>query len=337
MKVSICVNTACESYNLVAYPELHIFEYLLASLRRQTFKDFELVIADVLYETRKDYFKDHKEAFRITHVPVKPNIWTPMGLIGICATKNTCLMYASGEIICFTDDCSALSETYIEEVVKRIKPKYCIANTYNIYRGDEVIFKDVRKPGLHAAAYGNVSLFLSDYLELNGYEELYDGSKGLEDCDLTYRIRTMKGIIELIDVPAIFQTHKPYQLLGSRRAVRCPRIMEAALRARDKVGRFRANEKPMSTEEFEKLFECSTIVKGYKCPYVGVECKSWMSPEGTGMSSIDSRLMNLYKHPSLNFDLTQQRQFIEETLLKLSVECSLENVNKFLDDMENIK
>ncbi len=99
MKITFGMNTAQQDFPMVFFPKIHIFEFLMQSLRRQTFKDFNVVIADVLYDTRKDYFKEHPEDFEIIHVPIKPNIWIPHGCCAISTTKNTLLLHAKGEVI----------------------------------------------------------------------------------------------------------------------------------------------------------------------------------------------------------------------------------------------
>ena len=106
MKISFVIITARDNYPYTGRSDLHVFEPMIESLRNQTMKgsDFELIIVDVLYNERKDYFKDLKLPFHVKHIPSAPNLWHENGLVGICTQYNKGIIYADGEIIFFTGD-----------------------------------------------------------------------------------------------------------------------------------------------------------------------------------------------------------------------------------------
>ena len=314
-KISVCMNTARHDHGLRFYPELHIFEYFMEGLRQQTFKDFEVVIADVLYDTRSDYFEKHPESFPVKHVPIKPNIWTPKNLIAISTTKNTCLLHAQGEIVVFTDDCSTFKPKHLEMVNNRMRPNLCLGSTYEVYcKG---VFKGncKRKGGKVDGLYGNVSLFLSDYIKLNGYDEMFDGSQGLEDCEFSRRAGRMGMELFLLDYPVTFDFQSGFCPPKSH-TTRCPRLMEwISLHKRQHI--IRANETPYSEGDFATMALCDTNHgKNHKCKWGG-DFKCEGQHIGKSLSIIPGCLY-LYKHPSLLFSLEEQRKNVAKAMSQLS-------------------
>jgi len=322
MKISVCTNTARGDYAMLGLPNIHIFEYCASALRNQTFKDFEWVIADVLHDTRSDYFQKHPEDFPVQHVSVKPNVWTKRGLVAISASKNTCLLYAKGEIIVFIDDCCWINETYLEDILKEIQPDHLITNPYEVYNGEilkgkENLLKEKKQIG---GSYGNVSLYLERYLELNGYNELFDGNRGLEDCE--FSVRVIKHGMKIFKIPNYtrFQNHNAYPSLKEP-GVKCCRLAEFISNKRIKYGILKANTISVTNEEMEKFKECVDIKKGYICPYVRLPCNQF-DKNGNCISGVNKELLELYRHPSLIFDLREQRKDIDKTIEHLRSICA---------------
>lgn len=106
--------TARSNFPTEGKPELHLWEPTLETLARQTFKDFELIVIDVFYDQRPDYFKEHNYGLRIKHIPAKPNPWYDLGLVQTCSQFNKGIIHADGELI-FTDaDSSMLPPNLME-------------------------------------------------------------------------------------------------------------------------------------------------------------------------------------------------------------------------------
>jgi len=141
MKISLCMNTAREDYSMIGFPNIHIFEYLMRSLRRQTYKNFEVVIADVLYDKRSNYFKEHPEDFEIKHVPIKPNVWLPREFMAISTCKNTAILHATGDIISFIDDCGEINSKNFEAAIKMLdgKENLILCSAYKLSLGINII------------------------------------------------------------------------------------------------------------------------------------------------------------------------------------------------------
>ena len=295
------MSTARGDFSMAGMPDVHIFEYLMSGLREQTFKDFEVVITDVDYERRKNYFIEHPEEFPITHVPPKENVWLPKNYPAVSTCKNTGILNSKGEIIIFTGDCSTFSKKYIDQVVYKIKKGTVITTTYNNSLGDKVLFKDARKESIIQYTYGNVCYHIDDLIDLNGYEELFDGSVGLEDTNLGFRANNRRKRILLITVPVLYQQHRVRYVFKEQRAPRCMRMVEKLLYGKYK-NVFRANSIKITDEDIETLLSCNELFDlDHKCPICGFPCRGYAFNKQFNEEDI-----NLYR--DLNFDLKKERE-----------------------------
>lgn len=327
-RVTFGMNTAQEDFPIVAYPDVHMFEFLMRQLRKQTFKDFEVVIADVNYEKRKDYFEKHPEKFPVKHVPVKPNIWLPFNSCAIATTKNTFLLHARGTIIISMGDCAEFDENYIMRVVQWIEKGYCVTHRYSINQGNEVVVKDVRLKD-SKDVHGNVAMSTQDWLLINGYDEMFDGSKGSEDIDIGYRLITANKRTHLCEEQVIYQHHFTCNLLQNPQSLKCPEAWWYITRFRDLTGLYAANRFAIRDDEYELLCRCHKGVKVEKCFAHLRPCKR-VDEEGGIVEGVNQRLFKLYKHPSLVFNLRQQREDVEGALEGLAAQCSGENLEEYL-------
>lgn len=317
MKISVCMNTGRSDTPMLAYPNRHHFQFFMESLRKQTYCDFEVVIADILHGQRPNYFIDNPEDFRVIHVPVKPNVWSKRGLCGISTTKNTCLMYATGDVFVFVDDCISFKSDYLEKIAKDINSASAVTTRYEYRLGDELKTVDRRRADSQKL-YGQIALSADNWLVLNGYDEMYDGSKGLEDCDLGRRIGQMGLKVKYqFDNIVTYQMHKELPTISYRNGVRCPQLWASLSYQR---GLIRANTKPITEEEFRALFRCSGDEPGRICFKSKKPCP-WVDNSGASRSAKNLELMNLYKHPSLLFDLSEQRKNPEEAVKYLESIC----------------
>ena len=94
---------------LTTFRENPKFEVLLESLTHQTVKPLELVIADWLYEKRKEYIKKLSETYKI------PIIHVPRDTKGASRAMNIGMINASGDYILHVDDCQYLPYRWIEK------------------------------------------------------------------------------------------------------------------------------------------------------------------------------------------------------------------------------
>jgi len=301
---------------------MHVFEYTMQSLRRQTFKDFEVVVADVYYDKRKDYFQKHPEDFPVIHVPVKPNIWIGLGYPAIAATKNTFLLYAKGEYVTNLGDCWLVYPRYLENILKHLKHHRYVSNRYAKYHGEDLLYVDKRATD-SPIVVGNVTMHIEDWLDLNGYNELFDGSKGHEDRDLSYRIGLKDhGINQdtddidhiVVDPYIVRQNHISFPSFRKTliRSHKCCLLNYKLMKQRIE---YRANTVLLSDEELQYLSQCS--IK----PHPGCEryantgkCLHSKSVGGKIMVGADKKMVSLCNHPSLYFGLREQRKNIKKTI-----------------------
>lgn len=162
-------------------------EKILNDLERQTFRDFELIIVDGLYNHRKLPFINYN--YQIKHAPPRETIFTKLKKVSISAYRNTGLIYANGELCVNLDDCCELPRDYLGKIWYGYnKHGVCISPTWP-ENGD------IRKEGIvnktNESIYGFGSYPLNIAIKLNGYDEAYDGSQGLEDVDWFIRLKAV--------------------------------------------------------------------------------------------------------------------------------------------------
>lgn len=309
--LTIGIATGQSDYCIIGYPDTHVFEYTMEALRKQTCMDFEVVIADVFYDKRKNYFKEHPEDFPVLHVPVKPNIWLKRGCPAISATKNTYLMYARGEYVTNIGDCYYPDEHFVERMLQNVKKYRYVNHLYAIYRGEQLLKEDPRQL-TDKATWGNLTMHIDDWVALNGYSELLDGVKCLEDCDMEFRIGVKDGNkdgIQLVLPHFKRQQHTQFPMLAGclARSHKCVQLCFTILRKRDKRGIYRSNLDPLSEGELKFLTQCKNKTYPHICPYVGKQCKK-IEPNKECIIGRDEDLVRLNNHPSLYFDLAEQRK-----------------------------
>ena len=123
-KISFILVTARESFPYAGKPEMHLFEPTFHCFKSQTMKDFEVVVVDVCYNQRKDYFKNLQLPFKVKHIPAKPNMWIEKGFPGICAQYNKGIIYADGELLFFTGDSYIFKPDFMKNLWERYTQGY---------------------------------------------------------------------------------------------------------------------------------------------------------------------------------------------------------------------
>ena len=230
---------------MVGLPQVHLLEPTLESLKRQTFKDFELIVIDGLYDQRPDLFTTGKFRagqwpFPVKHIPVERNekfnhrFWAQHRRWNVCGALNTGIIHARGELLVRTDDCSEFGQEYLQKFWDGYQKGYWPGAMHIRYLGGrparlneeylktgyeanyvfqfeldrhEVLKKlygkdgfigDTRYPIVQKEGgrkigppewfYGFSSMPLEAALKVNGFNELFDGDKSLEDCDMGNRL-----------------------------------------------------------------------------------------------------------------------------------------------------
>jgi GT2 family glycosyltransferase len=182
-------------------------EWAIESLNNQTFKDFEYIVVDGLYEERAGKIVDllkEKAKFPFGYVPDKPNIWKDIGKTALASSRNTGFLMANGEHVVFHDDECKMEPNWLERHNYWAEKNVCVAGSWighqysddqgnfvtGIY-GPEWRLKEHPEPFECNPAwlYGaNFSVPLDAALAVNGNDELYCGQMGGEDCDFGIRL-----------------------------------------------------------------------------------------------------------------------------------------------------
>lgn len=191
------------------------FEYALQSLKEQTFPhdDFEYIIIDGYYHNRKDdvlsLIHKFEVDFPVLYLPDKPCRWRGQRPC-ISNARNTALIFAKGQYIVQTDDCTKMPNDWIEKHLLYLEKdlekekRYIVAGSWIGYQfttedehgiegcyGPEYRSTIIKEPKEVGAGwfYGhNCSYPLEPILDINGFDEILDGEMGQEDIDLAIRL-----------------------------------------------------------------------------------------------------------------------------------------------------
>lgn len=203
---SIIVATCRDDYPMPLFPEKHVFDIIIESLLEQTFKSFELIVVDLIYETRANFFEEHYPdlPFEVLHIPDKSSIFKDLGIQRICSSRNTGLIFARGRCCIFSDDCQKWGKDSLTHLHRWGFRNF--GATARLWRdiGEGPYECDSRWVGhgiagtmatrfLPAQQIGHFGGSLSmapteQLLKINGWDEMFDGSAQLEDTDVAYRL-----------------------------------------------------------------------------------------------------------------------------------------------------
>ena len=219
-KVTIILDTVRPDEAYVGKPDWHVIGTVIEDLKKQTFKDFELIVVDGV-EDRVYNQCVIPPGFPVHHVSPMKNLWTRNKKVAISTFRNTALSIARGEFIVNLDDCCRLPPTYVEVFAAAyFNHGICLSATWP-QNGD------TRPQGLGGAEaiaavglnrlwvsrgevppggiYGFGSYPLAKAVEINGYDLAYDGRMYLEDADFSTRLAAVGVKMHLAFVPGFKQ------------------------------------------------------------------------------------------------------------------------------------
>ena len=211
-------NTFTQEFRDLAYKRLagaeHFLEPTLKSLDNQTFGDFELILSHRYKNDALDIINNHDWDFPIKLVDEKPSIWHDLGeqYHTVANNKNTAFINSKGDLIYHIDDLTFFNEHLLQEVWdlwnegKYMTGRTVRCITYNKKKRDEVtrlgpgkiriqkngwigqvknLIPAVDHPQIPMSMFWTCSASVSaaELLEINGYDELYDGSLSGIDMD----------------------------------------------------------------------------------------------------------------------------------------------------------
>jgi hypothetical protein len=317
-----------------------VLEMMLESMYHQRFAfhgDCELIIVDLLWEKRHEWFVELVNQYQqkypeweipVLHVPDRPTPFRDEKLLRISSPKNTGILLARGTHVVFTDDCQVLP---LEGLLFLADwAKYDTGATtcyekriYNPEGSDHVTGRDRR--GVHLKVPdgttrlvqardlgflgGTMSMLpLETLLDLNGWDEGFDGSRQLEDGDMIMRlaaygqqmayenrIKVTEYEVGAYDEDVVNTT--PIKCNGAYSSWRWKHLQIQANRGYD--------DETIRRMDWRN---CIRLVENEKCSPHKAECIKFGGTE---------QLERIFKDPRLVFDLREERKSISwETALK---------------------
>jgi glycosyltransferase involved in cell wall biosynthesis len=187
------------------------FEWALKSLEKQTFKDFEYLIIDGLWEQRKDdvlkIIKESSVSFPVFYLKDKASRWKGKRP-ALCAARNTALIFAdsNSKYIVHADDNCKMPPNWLEKHLMWLEQGYIVAgNWYSDVSGWEYRSTVMKEAGFVGGGwlYGaNFSFPLKVALDINGFSEDLDGELGQDDID--FGIRAERNGIKIMYDPTCY-------------------------------------------------------------------------------------------------------------------------------------
>lgn len=206
--VSLVLCTVRPSQAYANHPEWDAIGKVCVDLANQIdAPPFELVIVDGLHGRRQPTPIWNgvcgASMAPIRHIPPRAGSpWVRMRKIAIAAYRNTGIAAARGELIVNLDDACELPPNFVSTFWNTWRETGTAAAMIWPDKGDR------REPGPlpdEQFAYGFSSYPRELLLSINGYDEAYDGGKGLEDMDMSTRVRAAGLRQTLVALPGFDQ------------------------------------------------------------------------------------------------------------------------------------
>lgn len=319
---SVIVATCRGDKPFVHSPDDHVLDRIVDCCEKQTFKDFELIIVDLMYDYRSDYLKKRIAGldFPVLHIIDKDSMFRDLMMIRICSAKNTGLLYARGKCVVFSDD----GQDWSEDALEILKPwgEHGAGATCRLHRDNgfgpveidsrwfaykiEGTMRTKVVPA-HGIGYlgGTLSMVPTEKMvECNGWDEMLDGSRQLEDADMARRLgatglkMALEGHVKVIEYslrPCDSQLYRQGLLAKCNGSYIYP-IWD------EQPDRIRANDKIATDEELDKFL-------WRNCPRLNQHGKCTVSQDPCEGGKIWNRrsLMNIYKDKRMVFDIKKLR------------------------------
>jgi len=211
------------------------FDWLFKSLSKQSFKNFEVVVIDDRASLER--YKEVRALSQTNNVLLgyygesKPSRWK--GVRGaLCNARNSAIAIAHGQHLVWMDDNGYATPQWLEyhmiwgryglseagtwvtfhngqpsEIpveVRGLPGKHYYQGNIGPY-GFEGSRKQINAPLVCEPTWlygGNMGFPLSAALAVNGFDEMYDGEQGVDDCDFAIRIRRA-GYKQIFDPRAL--------------------------------------------------------------------------------------------------------------------------------------
>lgn len=280
--------------------------------------EMELVVVDGLHAYRAEELAPTFASlpFRVTHVPPRQTAMVRDHRVAISAYKNTAVVHARGRLLVCTDDLCTIDRDYVARAWTAWNSDKTMLAALSATPDGNVV--DGRRIFLDASGrcvgpkggdpnvppqYGFCAVPLEAVLKVNGWDEYYDGSQGMEDCDFGIRLQKA-GYRVALDLR---HTVKLHGSSGWDRRVfpedpQMVKCCQTTIRIQLEANVVRANTRAWTDKEWSYIApRCRHLVSGvcavtsHICPYLGL-CSDKEHPG----------LKSLRDNPPI-FDLAQLR------------------------------
>lgn len=251
------------------------FDVLARCLERQTYQDFELVVVTPFVEGAKQVLDGRVKS---TVVPPRDTPWRRARMFAVASARNTGLVYTRGDWVFLLDDCCEFTLDLLERVNDWAQKGTAVAvidckanGTINDARwplfekkangGASIILRGQDNP----TPQGRISFPLAAAVAINGYDEHFDGARGLEDMNFSRRLM-LHGVPFAMDRNITMNLHDH---LGYPDAVidnedqngRCCNTIHTLTRSGP------ANREQYTPDEKNKILHCMYWRDDSKCGY----------------------------------------------------------------------
>jgi len=217
--VTICMGTAQVDQPLIGRSD-SVYEILRRSVNNQTYAGpIEIVVTDAQADRlEREWQTPWGRAARVVL-----STQAQHDRIAIAAGRNTAAVYARGELLVFVDDCTELLPSFVEAAVAlyardRIPTRLLLGAAAYPHAGEKISTRKILRAGLKVAAFEEVDpmwrrreyslsgktwklsghaggVFVLDrkrFLQLNGFDENFDGNHGCEDQEFCLRLDRLR-------------------------------------------------------------------------------------------------------------------------------------------------
>jgi DNA-binding transcriptional LysR family regulator len=275
--ISIIHISARSATPFLRHPDWNQYTKLADWLSAQTYRDFEVICVTPF--PQETTILASLEQTTIA-VPPRDTPWLRAKTRCSASARNTGLIHARGEYVVALDDCCEIAPDHLERVASWLERGIGVA-TLSANADGKLI--DGRLPIIgdyaavltrEAVALGLVAFPTELGLDLNGWDEHFDGGYGLEDADMGVRL-ARAGLGMALDKHIYAKLHDttclsplavaPDDLADDpvRSNVRC---CDSAFVLARESGIRRVNEVPYTREQIERRLNCF-LLHGDKCGY----------------------------------------------------------------------
>lgn len=323
MKFSVIMHT-CRHDNDTLPGE--VLKMMIDAIDKQSYQEsLELIIVDLLWKDRHQKFQDLLRQiaprFPVLHIPDKPSPFKDHSLLRIATPKNTGIIFARGENVVFTDDCQVIPEDALTCILdhaqngigstmayeKRVLHSNGDSKVTGVdQRGNQLGIPEGESGQVPARSIGFLGgtmsmLPMKVLLELNGWDEMFDGSRQLEDGDMIVRLAAAGQMMAYENRCRIVEYEcGAYGNVVITQPIKCNGAYAQhvwGLGGRKAANRLQGEELDLAIERMYWQ-GCIRWREGDKCwPHDGV-CTKLGDKE---------QLEEIYKDPRLCFDLEEER------------------------------